>query len=60
MSPQHKKLAERWSGQTLDRMVSFALQTREFNENISNDPRADVLLLPFEDGLTIAVKGTSE
>jgi predicted O-methyltransferase YrrM len=55
-----QKLAERWSGQTLDHMVSFAVQTREFNEKISKDPRAEVLLLPFEDGLTIAIKGTSE
>jgi len=55
-----RKLEERWSGPTLDRMLSFATQTREFNKKISNDPRADILLLPFEDGLTIAVKRTSE
>jgi predicted O-methyltransferase YrrM len=55
-----QKLAERWSGQTLDHLVQFAVQTREFNAKISKDPRADILLLPFEDGLTIAVKKTSE
>ncbi|MFC1848456.1 class I SAM-dependent methyltransferase [Chloroflexota bacterium] len=55
-----QKLAERWPEEMLDIMVLFAGQTREFNEKISNDPRADVLLLPFEDGLTIAVKGTSK
>ena len=51
-----RKLAELWPEQMLDIMVLFAAQTREFNEKISNDPRADVLLLPFEDGLTVAVK----
>jgi len=55
-----QKLAELWPEQILDIMVLFAAQTREFNEKIGNDPRADVLLLPFEDGLTIAIKGTSE
>lgn len=55
-----RKLAEQWPEQMLDRMTSFAAQTREFNEKIHKDPRADILLLPFEDGLTIAVKGTSE
>ena len=55
-----RKLAELWPAEIVDVMVIYAGQTREFNEKISNDPRADVLLLPFEDGLTIAVKGTSE
>jgi predicted O-methyltransferase YrrM len=54
-----RKLAELWPEEMLDIMVLFAVQTREFNEKISNDPRADVLLLPFEDGLTIATKRTS-
>jgi predicted O-methyltransferase YrrM len=55
-----KKLAELWPEEMLDIMVLFAGQTREFNEKIRNDPRADVLLLPFEDGLTIAIKRTSK
>ena len=55
-----KKLAELWPEEMLDIMVLFAGQTREFNEKISKDPRADILLLPFEDGLTIAVKRASE
>jgi predicted O-methyltransferase YrrM len=55
-----KKLAALWPEEMLDIMVFFAGQTHEFNEKISKDPRADVLLLPFEDGLTIAVKRTSK
>lgn len=55
-----QKLAVLWPEGILDIMVMYAEQTREFNKKISNDPRADVLLLPFEDGLTIAVKRTSE
>jgi len=51
-----RKLAEIWPEQMLDTMVLFGTQTREFNEKISKDPRADLLILPFEDGLTIAVK----
>ena len=54
-----RKLAEQWPAEILDIMVMYAGQTREFNEKISKDPRADVLLLPFEDGLTVAVKRTS-
>ena len=55
-----RKLAELWPAEILDIMVLYAGQTREFNEKISKDPRADVLLLPFEDGLTVAAKRTSE
>jgi len=55
-----RKLAKLWPAEILDVMVLYAGQTREFNEKISKDPRADVLLLPFEDGLTVAVKRTSE
>jgi predicted O-methyltransferase YrrM len=55
-----KKLVELWPEQIAEYMVTLAVQTREFNEKISNDPRADVLLLPFEDGLTIAIKRTSK
>ena len=54
-----RKLAELWPAEILDIMVLYAGQTREFNEMISKDPRADVLLLPFEDGLTIAAKRMS-
>jgi len=51
-----KKLTEQWPEQIAEHMVSLAVATRAFNEKISNDKRADILLLPFEDGLTIAVK----
>ncbi len=51
-----EKLARIWPEQMLDTMVKFGTHTREFNEKISKDHRADILILPFEDGLTIAVK----
>lgn len=56
----HRKLAVLWPEEIAEYMVTLAVQTREFNEKINNDPRADVLLLPFEDGLTIAVKRASK
>ncbi len=51
-----QKLATLWPEEFLDIMVIFANNTREFNEKISKDPRVKLLILPFEDGLTVAVK----
>ncbi len=51
-----ERLARIWPEEMLDTMVMFGTHTHEFNEKISKDSRADILILPFEDGLTVAVK----
>lgn len=51
-----QKLSRVWPEELLDMMVQLGSQTFGFNQKISKDPRTDLLILPFEDGLTIAVK----
>jgi len=47
-----------WGGSVIDDSIqdSSTKAIREFNENLSSDPRVSISMVPIGDGLTLACK----